>query len=698
MATDEVRTPAWCRFGTFEFDLQRGELLREGRLVKLQPQPARLLALLVAHAGRVVLRDEIKTHLWGHDTFVDFERGLNFCILQVRTALGDQSDNPRFIQTVPRRGYRFIAPVWPQMSDGPQMARMPDEPQTPRVPDEPRLAQIDTLSASSALSEHETSALSPSSVARETSAPSAPSAARETSTPSAPRESSVRSAPSAAWRLSAAQWWLAALLIGGVALVIAGLIRRDPPASAAKIRLAVLPIENLTGDPDADYLADGLTDELIAQLGRLSPDRLGVISRTSVMAYRGAGKSVAEIGRELDVAFVVEGALRRDGSRVRVTSELVSTGDQTQIWADAFERPDTDTVLLQTDVGARIAGALARELVPGTPGPGLPPPTRNADAWDLYLRGRHFMNRGTPSDVAEAVRLFEAAVAQDPAFAAGWAQIAEARHLQVMIGSGSPLDAYPAAGDAARRALGLDGSLADAHVAAGLVQLWFDWSPSAAADSFARALALNGSHGAAHHDYAWALVGLGRFDEAVAHITAARDLDPLSARANTDIGWMRLHLRQPTEAVRACEHTLAIQPASLEAQACLERAYLQRGLLAEAVNAARTARPVDADAIGVARGVEPLDQLRAIWQRRLDGLEQALARGWTSPYSMATLLVALDRPEAALTRLLEAYDQRIGMMAFLGTDPAMDPLRADARFQAILAKVKASARQPPDAR
>ncbi len=210
------------------------------------------------------------------------------------------------------------------------------------------------------------------------------------------------------------------------------------------------------------------------------------------------------------------------------------------------------------------------------------------------MRGRALMNGGTAADVRQAIQAFEAAVASDPALAPAWAKLAEAHHLLVMMGVAAPLDAYPAAKIAAARAIGADASLSDAHVANGLVALWFDWDPRAAAAAFERALALNGSNAAAHHDYGWALVALGRDDQAIAEITTARDLDPLSARANSDIGWLYLQLRRPIDAQRACEQTLAVDATALEPQACLERAYTQRGLWDAALTAARLTSPPDA--------------------------------------------------------------------------------------------------------
>ena len=286
---------------------------------------------------------------------------------------------------------------------------------------------------------------------------------------------------------------------------------------------------------------------------------------------------------------------------------------------------------------------------------------------------------------------FETAVRLDPSFASGWAQLAEARHVMVMIGAMAPREAYPRAEEAAKRALALDSALADAHVANGVVALWYNWRPSDAARHFERALAANPSHGAAHHDYAWSLVALGRFDEAVEHITAARDIDPLSPRANTDIGWLYLHLRQPTEAARACQHTLAIQPDALEPQACLERAYIQRGLYDEALRAAESSLPNDAHLLVESTAVAA-SRVQAVWRWRLARMQQAESERWISPYSIAVHLAFVGDLNGAMTQLEQAYAARAGTMVFVKTDPALDSLRSHPHFEALADKIRESSR------
>jgi DNA-binding winged helix-turn-helix (wHTH) protein/TolB-like protein len=608
----------------FEFDSRTGELRREGQIVKLSPQPARVLALLLERPGEVVLRDELRTHLWGGDTFVDFERGLNFCILQVRAALGDSADSPRFVQTVPRRGYRFIAPVSPDVS--PQ-------------------ALTEALEAPPA---------------------NLPLVGDEAGTP---------------------RRWHWAMAVGAIVILapVVWLVFTDarptpPPPTASRIRIAVLPYVNLTGNNDADYLADGFTDALISALGRVSPSRLSVIARTSAMTYRETKKTIPEIGRELQVTHVVEGTVQAGPDGLRVNTNLVAVADNspTQTWSDEYTRDSATAIRLARDTALR--------LLPESNAPNLPPPTQHRGAWDAYLKARHLMNRGGAQDVRAAIAELETAVTLDAGFAGGWAQLADAQHLLVMSGAAAPREAYPIASTAAMRALERDESLADAHVARGLVQLWYEWNPVEASRSFERALALNGSHATAHHDYAWASLAMGRDEEAIAHITAARDLDPLSTRANTDIGWLYLQLRRPAEATAACQHALAIEPGALEPQACLERAYLQRGMPDAAVKAAHTImRDEGTEGTGSAGQKPPATAImQEIWQRRLERLRTAATTRWISPYTLAVHELLLGQQDQAIAHLEEAVTARVGMLVFLRRDSAMDPIRTHPRFIAVL--------------
>ena len=621
-------------FGLFEFDTATGELRRDGTPVKLARQPARVLALLVSRPGDVIARDEFRRELWGEDTFVDFERGLNFCITQTRAALGDAADNPRFIQTVPRRGYRFIAPVW---TSG----------QNPG----------DTLVGRT--TEREIEAAGP---------PQGESGDAE-------RRWGRRSvAAAAAAAIALLVWWTAA---------------GRPWTSAATVttpvRVAVLPFANLTGDATLDYLADSITDEVITQLGSLSRNRIAVIARTSAMTYRHRQKAIPDVAHELNVQYIVEGSVRREGETLRIASSFVPVHEQAAVswWSDGFARTAATLDAHQTPAAIRIARHVATQLLPDTDAVTPRASPANAQAWDGFMQASVAIHRGTPADVRTAIRLLEAAVERDPTFAAAWARIAEAQHMLVMMGAAKPLDAYPAARAAADRALAIAPHLAQSHLAHGLVQLWYDWQPADAALSFERALALNPSLAAAHHDYAWALVATGRTDDAVRHIQRSRDLDPLSTRANTDVGWLRLFLRQPEQAARACEHTLALDHSSLEAPACLERAYTQQSRFESAIHAARMTLPGE-DAPQVRAGE---DGLRDIWSWRLRRLERAADTRWVSPYTLAVHHALVGERDRAIAALDEAVRQRVGVLVFLARDPAFDALRDDARFADLLKRV-----------
>jgi TolB-like protein/DNA-binding winged helix-turn-helix (wHTH) protein len=311
------------RFGTFELHVKSGELLRAGLPVRLQQQPLKVLVLLASRAGQLVTREEIRRNVWGEDTHVDFDQGLNFCVKQIRSALGDQADSPRFIETLPRRGYRFVAIV----------QRLEPGPTEPAAP-------------------HSEAALEAAAQGQGTH-------------DRRPRAA----APQGSFRAG---------LVAGAAVVAAlmGLAGRDRvwPRSQAepdRAMLVVLPFENLSGDPEQEYLSDGLTEETVTQLSRLEPRRLGVIARTSSMAYKGTRKPVDQIGRELGVDYVLEGSVRRSGDHVRVTAQLVRVSDQTHLWADAYERQAHDLITLQDELAKRVAASLAVQLLPkGRSAPG----------------------------------------------------------------------------------------------------------------------------------------------------------------------------------------------------------------------------------------------------------------------------------------------------------------------------------------
>jgi TolB-like protein/DNA-binding winged helix-turn-helix (wHTH) protein len=387
----------------FEVELAAAALRREGTAVRLRGKPFDILTYLLDHAGDLVSRDELRRHLWAADTFVDFDHGLNAAMNRLRDALGDTAENPRFIQTLPRRGYRFIAPV-------------------ERVCAAPVPA-------------------TPTPVAAE---PPAPSAASSGTPPPA--------------RVSRRGFVAAA--VAAVAVVAAALLFLRPAGPRARPMIAVLPFANLSGTPDQDYFADGFTDELIGQLGALNPDALGVIARTTVSRYRDGRQSVDEIGRALDVEYVLEGSVRRNGDHVRISAQLIDVASQTQLWAETYDHDVRDVLLTQRDVAMRVAGSLTMSVLRAAVRP--MPATA---AYDATLRGRALRQQATEPSLAEARRSFEHAIAIDPAYAPAHAGLADVYH--VLGGPGwefdRPRDLLRQARASSERAIELDARLPDGY-------------------------------------------------------------------------------------------------------------------------------------------------------------------------------------------------------------------------------------------
>lgn len=568
--------------------------------MKLAPQPFRILTLLASRAGEVVTREEIRREVWGEETYVDFERGLNFAISQIRAALEDDAQSPRFIQTLPRRGYRFIAPVE-------QAAPVPP------IPPEPPISP-------------------------------------------GPPPSAV---PSRA-RLSV--WGLIALL--GIALVVTvvAMRRRDAPPTldGPRLMVAVLPFEDLSAGPPQAYWSDALTGELIAQLGRLRPERLGVIARTSVMTYKGVRRDIGEIAEELGVDYLLEGSVRRSGESVRITAQLVQAQDGTQLWAETYERDRRGAFDVQAQVGAEVARALALELLPEAADRTR---THDPEAWDAYLQGRYLANQGDREDLARGVAALERAIARDPGFAPAHAALADVFHGRVMSGALPPRDGYPRAKAAARQAVALDPGLAEAHAVLAAVHFWYDWDWPAAERSFRRALELNPSLSAAHHDYGFFLIARGRAEEGLEEVEQARQLDPLSPRANIDVGWAYISARRYDDAIAQSRRTLELEPGFPEAEGCLEQARRMKETYGDA------ARDLD--------------------RRRARQIEEAVSRGErVSPIRAAGVYAALGDRNRAFAWLDKALAERSPMLALLAVHPSWDNLRSDPRFEALVARIR----------
>jgi TolB-like protein/DNA-binding winged helix-turn-helix (wHTH) protein/Tfp pilus assembly protein PilF len=571
------------RFGTFELDVRNNELRRAGVLIKLSPQQLRVLRFLAEHAGQVCTREEIQDEIWGSEVFVDFDRGLNVCIAQIRSALNDDSEAPRFIQTVPRQGYRFVAPV-------------------------------------------ETSAQSP------------------LSEPLVPARRGRRSL----------------VLVGIVLLLlvcvgIAVWVWRPRPVTDHRTILAVLPFENVTQVADDAPVIDGLADELITQFGIVQPERLGVIGRTSVLRYSGKNPGLAQIGRELAVGYVIEGGVRREGDRVRISVRLVKVADQSQVWNETFEQDGSNQLEMQEEVAARVTAAVLRKLFPQARGRAVRAHVPDARAYDAFVKGRYLVHQHTRADMERAIAQFEEAAKLDPAFAEPWADEAQTYVGLTMAGIYSPVDGFSKARLSAERALKLDPENAEAHGAMATVLFWRDWSWNEAQRHFQRAIAINPSCAQTLHDYAFYQVATGHPEAGVASLRRAIALDPLSPRVNVDAGWVLLQAHHFDQAIAQAKRALELDPGMGEAKACIARAEQYQG-------------KTSAQAIEFYRAkVEQPEKSR--------------------PYDVALAYAVLGRGEEAIRALQAAYEQHSMLMPLMRTEPSFASLHGDARFREIVRKM-----------
>jgi len=447
------------RFDTFELDLRAGELHKRGVKLRLQGQPVQLLTILLQSAGSVVTREELRSQLWPADTFVDFDHSLHNAIGRIREALGDSAEIPRYIETLPRRGYRFIAPV--------------EEVQAPRISE------------------------ANGNKTREGVAVAPPTA----------RQSKTRAALALTLLILAAT---------GSAFWLVRAVSR-PTSAAPRLRsIAVLPLENLSGDPSQEYFADGMTEELITDLAKVSA--LRVISRTSVMGYKGTKKGLPEIAKELNVDGIVEGSVMRSGNRVRITAQLLHAPTDKHLWAEAYERDLGDVLRLQNEVAQAIAQQVRAQLTPQQQARFRSAGSVNPDAYEAYLRGRYYLSNqftmGQPLNTAKSY--FEESIRKDPDFALAYSGLADSYVYLAFFRQLSPEAAYKPAKEALRKALELDDSIGEAHDTLGQLSWRFEWNWNAAEPEFNHAIALAPSYSCAHEDRAVYLSFIGRRAEALA--------------------------------------------------------------------------------------------------------------------------------------------------------------------------------------
>jgi Predicted integral membrane protein len=620
-----------CCFGSFEFDPQTGELRKQGLRIRLEGQPVSILGILLDRPGELVTREELQKKLWPSDTFVDFEQSLNAAIRRLRLALGDSAESPRYIETLARRGYRWVAPVrstYPS-ADVEAGAEIP--------------------------------------------------------------QSKVRQG----WQRRAA-WVVMAITIVSVAIFFASSRLRSPPNSG-KVMLVVLPFQNLSEDAHQEYLADGMTEEMITQLGGLDPQHLGVIARTSAMRYKTVSKDAAQVARELRVTYLLEGTVRRQGQRIRVTAQLIQASDQTHIWADSYDRDVSDVLKLQSEVAIAIADQIRLRLTRQTERRLSTAPRVNAEAHEAYLRGQQAWNLRSKEGLQQGIEEFQRSVKVDLNYAAAYAGLARAYALSPVYGVSRELEAMPKARDAAARAIALDDSMAEGHTMMGFVKAHYEYDWSAAEREFQYAIQLNPSDPYAHLFYSNSCLSpLGRHDEAIAEMKKAIALDPLSPRIQSFLGRTYIFARRYDDALAHLQQVMRMFPSFAIDHQRLAHLYAYRGEFDKAIAEETQARILAGED---PRSVVELENSlhkafaargpRGYWETllKLSGQRNNPPEAYTTTDGLAILYVRVGEKEKALETLEKAYKERQLHMTEIAIEPTFDTLRSDPRFLALLHQV-----------
>ena len=625
MATSPLAPRRLC-FDVFELDTRAGELRKHGIKLRLQGQPLQVLATLLNRAGDVVTRDELRAELWTDDTFVDFDHSLHNAIARLREVLGDSAETPRYIETLPRRGYRFIGPVDGGAVTSPSRSAQTEQPG--QVPVDLRLTKYRKLLATT---------------------------------------------------------FLALLVIGlAVWLVRTG---THPTSAAPRLNsIAVLPLENLSGDPSEEFFADGMTDQLITDLAKVGS--LRVVSRTSVIRYKGTKKGLPEIARELNVDAVVEGSVIRSGQRVRVTAQLLQAPTDRHLWAETYDRDLGDVLKLQGEVADAIAQQVRAQLTPQQQAQLRLAHAVNPAAYDAYLKGRlYFTTEYTkPSSLKKAQQDFEESIQKDPNFALAYAGLADTYVYLAFAGALQKDQAYRSAKEALAKALELDDSIGEAYDTLGLLSFEFDWDWDTADREFNRAIALAPSYSCAHEDRAIFLAFIGRRAEALAELTKIDQLDYGFSAGHTESATY-YELQDYPNLIESSRRGLLLDPNDWFQHFNLGVGYEGTGKGQEAISEYQKAIEISGNsrsAVALAHAYSAAGK-KAEAEKILHDLERKLKETSASPYTMATIYAGLGENDKAFEFLEKAYSEKsLDVFGSLKSDLLLDSLRPDPRFQSLL--------------
>jgi TolB-like protein/DNA-binding winged helix-turn-helix (wHTH) protein/Tfp pilus assembly protein PilF len=647
------------RFGNgYELDLGAYELRRSGRALKLARIPMELLRFLIEERGKLVTREQIIQRIWGKEIFVDTDNSINAAIRTVRRVLRDDSEEPRFIQTIIGRGYRFIAAV--------EVVAPPEGPSGPR----------ETVPVEHAENSH-------------------PDPGIET-------QSKIRFDPIGGARSATnpANWTVQLVISGVVAvLAIAVLVRvwpslpahwKNPFASSEKVynSLAVLPLQSLSVDPGQEYFADGITDEITTHFAQSGT--LRVISRTSAMRYKNSEKSARQIGKELNVDALVEGTVERVGTRVRVRVQLIDAASDRHLWARVYDRELSDALLLESSVARDIVEeARGQMLPPPAPGSSSVPHAVNAQAYEFYLKGRYFWNKRSSEGLTKSIDCFQQAVAIDPKLAVAYAGLADAYSI---LGSDVLPEhvAQTRAREAANHAIALDPTLAESHAALALVAFYFDWDWKNAGREFEAALRLNPNYAITHQWYSYYLSAMERFSDALREAQRAQELDPLSLSINTTVAGEYTAEGQYDNAAAIDQKVLEMDASFVPAHFALARVYEGKKMWPEAIAELRTAVDLSHDSprseAALAYGLG-LAGRRQEARKILQNLQRLSPKTYVSSYEIAQGFVAVQDYDSALRYLDKSYRDHESQIPLLNVTVALYPLHSDPRFIQLVRRV-----------
>jgi len=571
------------QFGQFVLDMSRYELTRAGKPVRMERIPMDLLILLVRENGRLISREEIIERLWGKGVYFDTDNSINTAVRKIRHALGDNSGNPQYIETVLGKGYRFK----------------------------------------------------------------------------------------------------------GRTVVFPVVEAAETEAQRSRIMLAILPFENLSGDPGQEYFSDGLTEETIMRLGRLSPRRMGVIARTSSMAYKQTNRSVAQIGQELGVDYVLEGSVRREVDRVRITAQLIRVQDQIHVWAENYDRQLPGILNIHGEIGAAIAAQVKLKLMSEEERQLSRVIHRDPEAHDHYLRGRYHYARSNLLDMQKAVEHFQRATERDPGYALAYSGLADALIVLPITGDVAAHEAFPPAKTAIAQALRLDPDSAEALTSDATIKFWFDWDFKGAETAARRAIQLNENYFLAHLYLAHVLSNVGRHNEALAGVQRALVLDPLSLITGAMRGQFLYHAGRDSESLEQFKTTLGMESRFWVGQICLAKTYEKLGMYPEALLACNRAWEFSAgnsEALSLAGYVHAVSGNRAKAEGKIQEMLERKKERYVPPYNLALVFAGLGETETALHWLGEAFEERDVHMTFL-RDHKWDGMRSNAQFQKLLSRV-----------